>query len=454
MNDFGVAWRRFSVKHGLDRRIGPAANAAMKASSAAPQGYYAASSDTPAPRAALSDNMLADVCVIGGGFTGLTAALHLARAGARVILLEAETVGFAASGRNGGQIHTGHRMSQASLERWLGYTHAHDLWDLCEESKALVRSQIAEFAPDSHLKDGLIIAAHDRKALRELGEEAEYLYKHYNYTAAHMIAADETQRLTGAQYFGGKLDMGGGHLHPLRYARGLARAVEAAGGVIYEHSLVRAVGPSAGKNLSYCENGAVAASYIVLATDAFSAELVPELAPYIAHVESFVSATAPLPPELNAQILPTDAAVADTRHVLDYYRKSDDGRLLFAGREGYWSVPTDIAPIVRSRMLQVFPMLESVPTEYAWSGTVGITVTRLPHMGRLWPGAFFAHGYSGQGVALSAIGGKLMAEAVLGNSERFDVMARVPAKKFPGGPWLRKPLVAAALFAFKIADAF
>jgi gamma-glutamylputrescine oxidase len=167
-----------------------------------------------------------------------------------------------------------------------------------------------------------------------------------------------------------------------------------------------------------------------------------------------VSATAPLPPELNAQILPTNAAVADTRHVLDYYRKSEEGRLLFAGREGYWNVPTDIAPIVRRRMLEVFPMLESVPTEYAWSGTVGITVTRLPHFGRLSPRVLFAHGYSGQGVALTSIGGKLMAEAALGNSERFDVMARVPAKKFPGGPWLRKPLIAAALFAFKIADAF
>ncbi|HEY4123543.1 MAG TPA: FAD-binding oxidoreductase, partial [Rhizomicrobium sp.] len=221
-----------------------------------------------------------------------------------------------------------------------------------------------------------------------------------------------------------------------------------------EHSRARSIETSGEKNIVRGENGQVTADFVLLATDAFSADLAPELAPYIGHVESFVSATAPLPPELNAQILPTNAAVADTRHVLDYYRKSDDGRLLFAGREGYWNVPTDIAPIVRRRMLQVFPMLESVPTEYAWSGTVGITVTRLPHLGRLSPRVLFAHGYSGQGVALTSIGGKLMAEAALGNSERFDIMARVPAKKFPGGPWLRKPLVAAALFAFKIADAF
>ncbi|MBS0274612.1 MAG: FAD-binding oxidoreductase [Proteobacteria bacterium] len=426
----------------------------MKASSAAPQGYYAASSETPALRGALNSDMRADICVIGGGFTGLTAALHLARAGARVILLEAETVGFAASGRNGGQIHTGYRMSQPGLEKWLGRVHAHDLWDLCEESKALVRALAAELAPEANVTDGLIIAAHDRAALRELGEEIEHLSKHYSYSAARMIDANETHRLIGADYFGGKLDMGGGHLHPLRYARGLARGAETAGATILEHSRARSIETSGKKNIVYGESGKVTADFVLLATDAFSADLAPELAPYIGHVESFMSATAPLPPALGEQILPMNAAVADTRHVLDYYRKSDDGRLLFAGREGYWNLPADIAPIVRRRMLQVFPMLKSVPTEYAWSGTVGITVTRLPHFGRLSPRVLFAHGYSGQGVALTSIGGKLMAEAALGNSGRFDVMARVPAKKFPGGPWLRKPLVAAALFAFKIADAF
>ncbi|MBS0278720.1 MAG: FAD-binding oxidoreductase [Proteobacteria bacterium] len=398
--------------------------------------------------------MRADACIIGGGFTGLTAARHLAEAGARVVVLEAQTVGFAASGRNGGQIHTGHRMSQAALERWLGHGHARDLWNLCEESKALVRAQAAAFAPDAPVKDGLIIAAHDRTALRELGEETDYLHQHYDYTAARMLCAEETRHLTGADYFGGKLDMGGGHLHPLRYARGLARGAEAAGARILEHSRARSIETGDKAATVRCEAGSVTADHVLMATDAFSADLAPELAPYIAHVESFVSATAPLPPEVNAQILPTDAAVADTRHVLDYYRKSDDGRLLFAGREGYWSVPSDVTPIVRKRMLQVFPMLKDVPTEYAWSGTVGITVTRLPHLGQLSPRVFFAHGYSGQGVALSSIGGKLLAEAALGRRERFDVMVRVPAKAFPGGPWLRKPLVAAALFAFKIADAF
>ncbi len=417
-----------------------------------PQGYYAASSATPAPRRHLTRDFRADVCVIGGGFTGLSAALHLARAGATVVLLEAQTIGFAASGRNGGQIHSGHRKDQAELEAWLGKVHARDLWDLAEESKALLRALVADLAPDAHVKPNLILAAHDKAALRGLEAEVEHLARFYHYDA-RMIDADETMRMVGAAYVGAKLDPGGGHLHPLRYARGLARGAEAAGAILLEHSAARSIETAAEGVVVHCDRGTVTADHVLLAADAFCGEIAPELAPYIGHVESFVSATAPMPPEIAAQIIPSDAAVADTRHVLDYYRKSDDGRLIFAGREGYFSVPKDIAAVVRPKMLKVFPGLQSIATEYAWSGTVGITVTRMPHFGRLSPRVFFAHGYSGHGVALSSLGGKLMAEAVMGKPERFDVMARVPASKFPGGKWLRKPLVAAALFSFKLLDA-
>jgi gamma-glutamylputrescine oxidase len=418
----------------------------------APQGYYAASSPAPAPRQRLSGKLRADVCVIGGGFTGLSAALHLARAGVKTVLLEAQTVGFAASGRNGGQIHSGHRKEQAELETWLGKVHARDLWNLAEESKALLCALAAELAPDANLKPNLIIAAHDRAALRGLEAEVEHLARFYNYGAC-MLGADETRRMVGADYIGAKLDPTGGHLHPLRYARGLARGTEAAGATVLEHSAARSIETTANGAIVHCDTGNVAADHVLLAADAFCGEIAPELAPYIGHVESFVSATAPLPPDIAAQIIPSDAAVADTRHVLDYYRKSDDGRLIFAGREGYFRLPKDIAAVVRPKMLKVFPGLRSVATEYAWSGTVGITVTRMPHFGRLSPRVFFAHGYSGHGVALSSLGGKLLAEAAMGRLERFDVMARVPARKFPGGKWLRKPLVAAALFSFKLLDA-
>jgi gamma-glutamylputrescine oxidase len=419
-----------------------------------PQGYYAVSAGPPPPRPALRHVLKADVCVIGGGFTGLSAALHLAEKGVVTALLEAETIGFAASGRNGGQIHTGLRKEQAELERWLGPVHAHDLWALSEEAKTLIGDLATRHAIACELKSGLVIAAHDKEAARALADDTAHLARRYGYFAAHMMDAAETRSVLGTSiYPAARFDSGGGHLHPLKLARGLGAAAERAGAAIWEHSPVVSLEPEETHVLVRMMEAGVAADRVILATDAFSGELVPALAPFIGHVESFMTATARLPRALAEAILPSDAAVADTRHVLDYYRKSADGRLLFAGRESYFRPPRNIAALVRPRMLKVYPALATVATEYAWSGTVGITRTRMPHFGRLGERVLFAHGYSGQGVALAVMGGKLLAEAALGGSERFDVFARVPAERFPGGEMLRKPLVAAALVAFKVMDA-
>jgi gamma-glutamylputrescine oxidase len=415
----------------------------------APQGYYAASAQASRARPRLDGASTADVCVVGGGYTGLVAALHLAEAGARVILLEADSTGFRASGRNGGQIHSGQRQDQGALEKWLGPVHARDLWDLSEDSKALVRGLIADHAIECALKPGLVIAAHNRRALRDLERSTGHLVRRYGYSAARMTDAGETARLLGTTaYPGAKFDAGGGHLHPLRYARGLAAAAEKAGATIHEQSRVLAID----EGRAQTANGTVTADWILLACDAYSGVLAPRLAPYIAQLESFIVATAPLGAEQYAQTLPCDAAVADTRHVLDYYRKSDN-RLLYAGREAYWSPPEDVAALVRPRMASVYPKLAQVPIDYGWHGTVGITATRMPHFGRLAPRTLFAHGYSGHGVALATLGGKLLAEAALGNPERFETMARVPARKFPGGQALRKPLVTAGLLWLKLMDA-
>jgi gamma-glutamylputrescine oxidase len=267
------------------------------------------------------------------------------------------------------------------------------------------------------------------------------------------MGADETASQLGTTaYRAARYDGGGGHLHPLNYARGLAAAAERVGARIFECTRAIAIEEDKSEAKVRSTGGNVTADRVLLATDAFSGEIAPELAKYIGHVESFVTATEPLGEALNAQVLPCDAAVADTRHVLDYYRKSADGRMLYAGRESYWTIPKDIAAIVRPRMLSVYPALARVKTEYAWSGAVGITATRMPHFGRLSKRTFFAHGYSGQGVALATLGGALLAEAALGQLERFDVFARVPATPFPGGTLLRKPLVSAALTWFKLMD--
>ncbi len=303
------------------------------------------------------------------------------------------------------------------------------------------------------MKPGLVIAAHDARAAHELVADAEHLAKNYNYPTRMMDRAQTTAQLGTSVYPASRFDSGGGHLHPLRYVRGLAAAAEASGVAIFEHSKALSLERGLNSVTVHCAAGDVRTDHVILACDAYMTSIAPELGRTIGHVESFITATAPLPPDLAAQILPCDAAVADTRHVLDYYRKSSDGRLLFAGREAYFSIPADIARLVRPRMLKVFPMLANIPIEFGWSGSVSLTMSRIPHLGRLSERILFAQGYSGQGVALTAIAGKLMADAVRGDPQKFNVFARVPIKPFPGGPWLHKPLITAGLFAYKLMDA-
>lgn len=418
-----------------------------------PQDYYAVSAGPAPPFPRLTGTVKTEIYVIGGGYTGLSAALHLAEAGAQPVLLEAGTVGFGASGRNGGQIHTGLRKEQSFLEKWLGPLHARDLWSLTEEAKALVRTLVVRHRIDCALKDGLVIAAHSEKALAHLTEDTAHLFLHYGYDSARMMDAEETaEKLDTVVYRGARLDFGGGHLNPLDYARGLAKAADGAGAALWEHSPALALEPSGGDIRIHCQSGYVAAKQAVLACDAFTGQIAPALERYIGHVESFIAATAPLPPHLAEHVLPSGTAVADTRHVPNYYRKSKDGRLLFAGGESCFGLPTDIAALVRPRMLAIYPQLENTRIEYAWSGTVGLTRTRMPHFGRLTDRIFFAHGYSGQGVALATLGGKLLTEAAMGRCERFNVFARVPAKRFPGGKYLKKPFLSAALYALRILN--
>lgn len=421
-----------------------------------PPTYYAATAASARERPAFGGTARADVVVVGGGYTGLSAALHLAGAGAKTILLEAERVAFAASGRNGGQIHSGQRQDQATLEAWFGEERAQALWRSAEEANALVRALIAEHKIPCAVTDGLIVAAHDAAAARDLREEAEHLATKYGCAQARFLDRAETEAAIGSSVYHGSLrDAGGGHLHPLNYALGLAEAAEAAGVVIHEGSRVLALEPRENGVVARVDIGMVAADRVILACDAFASTLAPELAGYLAHIESYIVATARLTEKQQRTILPLRDAVADTRHVLDYYRLSEDHRLLFAGGETYFAPARDIAGLVRPHMLRVYPELAETPIDYAWRGTVAITRSRLPHFGRLLGGrALFAHGYSGQGVALATLGGKLAADAALGESEGFELYASLPAKPFPGGALLMKPLTAAALAWFKLKDAF
>jgi gamma-glutamylputrescine oxidase len=418
-----------------------------------PNSYYAATMPDAPSRPPLIGEVKADVVVVGGGFTGLSAALTLAEAGVKVVLLEAERIGFAASGRNGGQIHSGFRQDQAWLERRLGQERAQALWALAEDSKALLRERVKKHNIDCALTDGLLIAAHSPRAARTLLHEAHHLNSRYGEDTARYLGRDEAcARIGSGIYHGAFEDLGGGHLHPLRYALGLARAAEEAGAVLREDSRVSSLVEATSRIVAYTDKGRVTADQAIVACDAFTDELLPQLDRYLAPVESYIVATAPLTPEQRATVLPKNDAVADTRFVLDYYRLSADGRMLFSGGETFFAPAKDIAALVRPRMEFVFPQLKDIPIDYAWRGTVGITATRLPHFGRANGRILFGYGYSGQGVALANIGGKVMAEACIGQAGTFNLLAGIPPTAFPGPKSIRRWLVSATLMAMTLRD--
>jgi gamma-glutamylputrescine oxidase len=418
-----------------------------------PDSYYAATANATAPHPRLAGSVYADVCVIGGGFTGVSAALHLAERGYDVVLLEAARIGAGASGRNGGQVLSGQRIDVIELERAFGAERARLLWQLAEEAKATVRQRIARHAIACDLKPGTLIAAHKPGDAARLERTAEHLVDAYDYPHARYVSGAElAEMLATRRYFGGLLDAGACHLHPLNYVLGLADAAVAAGARVFEHSCVRRIRPTR-PPIVEADQGRVEARYVVLAMNGYLGALMPELAGWIMPINNFMLATAPLGEDGARALIRNDVAVSDTKFVTDYFRLSTDHRLLFGGGESYGPrFPEDIKSFVRSYMLRVFPQLAEVAIEYGWGGTLAITRSRLPHFARVAPEIFVAHGYSGQGIALATLGGKLIAEAVAGTAERFDVMADLRVRRFPGGTLLRRPALIAGMLWYGLRD--
>ena len=413
--------------------------------------WYEASSPAPRERPRLEGDIVADVCVIGGGYAGLSAALHLAERGFRTVLVEALEIGAGASGRNGGQIHSGQRQEQETLERTLGDAHARDLWTLAEEAKALVRSLVAAHAIDCDLKDGILHAAWKKADAAPLRAYVDRMAARYGYAQSYIEAQDVPAYVATGRYHGAVLDPGGGQLHALKYARGLAAAAEAAGVAIYERSPVTRIDTQ--KPRAVTPSGSVAARHLVLACDTWLGALDRRAGRYALPINSFIAVTEPLGAARAKALIPSDLAVADTKFVVDYYRLTPDGRLLFGGGENYTPrYPSDLKAFVAGPIGRVFPQLAGVPLDHAWGGPVGVTISRLPHFGREGASTLFAHGFSGQGVALATLAGKLMAEAVAGTAERFDVFAKLKHRAFPGGRWLRTPLMALGMAWYALKD--
>jgi len=415
--------------------------------------YYASSAAQAPERPALEGVAEADVCVVGGGIAGCSAALHLAERGYRVALLEEHRVGWGASGRSGAQAIHGVAAGQVKLERLLGPGDARAVWDISLEGLALMRELIRRFDIACDWVDGYLLCAVKPRQVRELEAELEELRERDAYASVRWIPREELRTLLASErYLAALYDSNSGHLHPLNYTLGLARAAEACGVRIFEGS--RALSFVPGEKVRVpTPRGEVRARYLVLCGNVYLGETAPALARKIMAVATYIVATAPLGAERARALVTNNAAVCDMNWVLDYFRRSADNRLLFGGRVNYSGLKSFDAPAAtRARMLRVFPQLADVRIDYAWGGEVDITLNRAPHFGRLSPNVFFLQGFSGHGIALTGIAGKLVAEAISGTAERFDVFARIPHADFPGGHALRRPALVLAMLYFRLRD--
>lgn len=417
-----------------------------------PPSYYAASANLFSHQPVLEADLTVDLVVVGGGFTGLSTALHAAEAGLSVVLLEARRIGWGASGRSGGQMIPGLRWGAADLVAALGEGRSADLLHLANSAGDKVRGRIARHGIACDLRDGHFLAAAKPAHLDAMKRELELLDKLVGYPGGRIVERDGVGGFVASpNYHGGFFDAGGGHLHPLNYALGLAEAALAAGVRIFEDSPATSL-ERGSPVVARTASGTVTASHAVLATDTEIGELDARQGRMAMPVANYNVATAPLGAEQARALLPANAAVADSKFVLNYYRLSADNRLIFGGGEKYSPAPpADVAGFVRPYLERVFPQLSGVAITHAWGGLVGVSMNRLPRLGREG-NVFYAHGWSGHGVLLTTLAGELIAQALRGESTRFAQFASLPGKPFPGGPLLRHPLYVLGMLWFALRD--
>jgi len=417
-----------------------------------PKSWYAASTELPPERSALRGHQTVDVCIIGAGYTGLSAARVLAEKGLEVIVLDAHRVGFGASGRNGGQVGSGHNTDQRTLSRKLGKEHAATLWALSQEAKADIRANCLNHIPEAQYKSGIAHGLYSASEADDYRREVDFLAQNYGYDQTKMLSPDDMREIVKSPlYQGGALDEGAGHIHPLRYALGLARIAEAAGARIFERSEVHHIAKGDPAEIR-TDKGRVKARHVIIAGNGYLPNIERKVAAKVMPLNSFICATEPLG-DLATKVLARDIAVEDSKFVVNYFRLSEDGRLLFGGRPSYaLGFPDDMTTLLQTRMCALFPQIKGAKIDYAWGGTLGVTMTRMPAVMRIGPNIIAAGGYSGHGVALAGMAGKVMAEAVAGQAGRFDTLADLKIPNFPGGTALRAPLLALAMTWYSLRD--
>lgn len=433
----------------------------------APSLYAAQDGDGPA-YSPLTGTAKADVAIIGGGYTGLSAALHLAEAGVDVVLLEGERIGWGASGRNGGQLHTGQRRDQDWLEERLGLDDARKLWDLAEDAKGLVKDLIQRHGIACDWRPGLIETVHKQRLVDDERAYVDKLRDRYGYAPVEWLDRGQLAEAIGTDgYFGGRRDMGAGHLDPLKFARGLAAAAAKAGARIHEGTHVSSLATIGATGIeiacrpaSWVMNAGdadnaprVNADIVLLAGNGYLDGVDGEVEARVMPIDNYILATEPIGAGRQGGIISGGEAVSDTRFVVYYFRPSPDGRLIFGGGETYARPAAgDLKALVRKHLLRVYPKLGDVRIDHAWGGTLAITLHRLPYIRRVRPGVYAAAGYSGQGVALAPFAGKVIADAIRGNPGKLDTFAKLPVPAFPGGKLLRKPALVAAMLWYALRD--
>ncbi len=415
--------------------------------------YYAVTAPTGSTHAPLHGQQHCDVAIVGAGLAGLSAAIDLRRAGLDVCVLEGMHVGWGASGRNGGQVLNGLACDMSVVRQQLGRDAAQAIWDMTVEAVDLIGERRRQFGIDCHWQDGFLAAAIGARRARQLRQWMDGLASDYGYAGMQYVDAPAVREwIASDRYHGLAFDPRGGHLHPLLYTQGLARAGAGLGARIHENSRALRITRGA-QPVVHTAHGSLRCQHLLLAGNVYLEELAPQIRSRIMPVGTFIAASAPLGPERARALIPSRAAVCDTQFVLDYFRVSADARLLFGGRVSYSTLaPRHLAQSMRQRMVQVFPQLRDVPVEYAWGGYVDITMSRAPDFGRIDPNIYYLQGFSGHGLALAGLAGRIAAQAIAGTAGRFDLFARLRHRAFPGGSALRTPLLVLAMTWFRLRD--
>ncbi|WP_426416795.1 NAD(P)/FAD-dependent oxidoreductase [Aestuariirhabdus sp. LZHN29] len=417
--------------------------------------YYAATANRQTDHPRLEGSHSADVCIVGGGFTGVSTALNLAERGYKVIVLEAHKLSWGASGRNGGQLIRGIGHGADQFRNEIGDAGVDAIFNMGLEAVEIVRNTVEKYTIDCDLSWGYFDAATRVRHMNELEEEFD-IHTRYGYRhEMRMLDKAEVSSVVGSDmYIGGLVDMGSGHVHPLNLCLGEAAAAEALGARFFEHSAATRI-EHGKKPVVHTEHGTVSADFVVLGGNAYIGELEPKIAGKVLPAGSYVIATEPLSEEVHSRLIPQNMAICDQRVALDYYRLSADKRLLFGGMCNYSGrEPSSIKAAMRPKMLKVFPELANARIDYEWGGNIGIGANRMPQLGRISDNVLFAQAYSGHGVNATHMMGRLTADAISGQAERFDVFAGIKHMTFPGGKHLRAPLLAAGMLYYRFMDLF